>query len=41
MVKGAQRLTLPNPHQSDIGPSLLARLLKQAGITQDEWEGEP
>jgi len=41
MIKGAQRLTLPNPHQSDIGSSLLARLLKQAGITRDEWEGEP
>jgi len=31
-------LTIPNPHRGDIGPKLLAVLLRQAGITRQEWE---
>lgn len=31
-------LTLPNPHQRDIGRELLARILRQAGISRREWE---
>jgi len=38
MVKGNITLRLPNPHQSDIGKDLLARILRQAGITIEEWE---
>ncbi len=38
MVKGNLRLTLPNPHQGEISKELLSRILKQAGISQDEWE---
>lgn len=38
MIRGNVRLTLPNPHQSDIGKGLLARLLSQAGISDEEWE---
>lgn len=38
MVKGNLRLTLPNPHQGEIGKDLLSRILKQAGISRDEWE---
>ena len=38
LVRGTLRLTLPNPHQGDIGPSLLARLLSQAGVPREEWE---
>jgi predicted RNA binding protein YcfA (HicA-like mRNA interferase family) len=38
MVKGNLRLTLPNPHQGEIGRDLLSRILKQAGITREEWE---
>jgi len=37
MVKGNTTLRLPNPHQSDIGRELLARILRQAGIDKDEW----
>lgn len=40
MVRGSQRQALPDPHQGDIGPSLLARIPKQAGIPWDEWEGQ-
>ena len=38
MIKGQLRLTLPNPHQSDIGINLLSKILKQAGISKQEWE---
>jgi predicted RNA binding protein YcfA (HicA-like mRNA interferase family) len=38
MVKGEVRLTIPNPHQGDIGRELLARILRQAGISRQQWE---
>jgi len=38
MLKGTRKLILPNPHRSDISSGLLIRLLRQAGITRDEWE---
>ncbi len=38
MLKGDVTLTLPNPHQSDIGPGLLARILRQAGIARADWD---
>lgn len=41
MVRGELRLPLPNPHQHDISVDLLHRLLKEAGITREEWERLP
>ena len=38
LVRGQLRLTLPNPHQKEISKALLARILKQALISRDEWE---
>jgi predicted RNA binding protein YcfA (HicA-like mRNA interferase family) len=38
MVKGNLTLTIPNPHQKDIGRELLARILRQAGVSKEEWE---
>lgn len=38
MVKGDLRLTLPNPHQEEISRDLLSRILKQAGLSREEWE---
>lgn len=38
MLKGHLRLVLPNPHQGEIGRELLARLLRQARLSRDEWE---
>ena len=38
MVKGSLTLRVPNPHQSDIGMELLARILRQAGIDKGHWE---
>jgi predicted RNA binding protein YcfA (HicA-like mRNA interferase family) len=41
MIRVQTTLTLPNPHQGDIGRELLARILRQAGITREEWEQVP
>jgi predicted RNA binding protein YcfA (HicA-like mRNA interferase family) len=38
LVKGQLRLILPNPHQSEISRDLLARILRQANLTREEWE---
>ena len=38
MVRGSVSVTIRNPHGSDIGPNLLAKVLRQAGVTRDEWE---
>ena len=38
MIQGGITITLPNPHQGDIGREFLARILRQAGISRDEWE---
>lgn len=38
MVKGEQKVYIPNPHSGDIGWHLLARILRQAGISREEWE---
>jgi predicted RNA binding protein YcfA (HicA-like mRNA interferase family) len=37
MTKGNLVLTVPNPHRGDISPDLLIRILKQEGISRDEW----
>jgi hypothetical protein len=38
MIRGDVVLTIPNPHGKDIGVDLLARILKQAGVTRREWQ---
>ena len=38
MVKAEFKLTIPNPHRGDISPNLLARILRQASISKEEWE---
>lgn len=38
MVKENLTLTISNPHQKDIGRELLARILRQAGVSKEEWE---
>lgn len=38
MVRKDMTLTVPNPHKGDIGKDLLARILKQAGISREEFE---
>lgn len=40
MRRGDRRLILPNPHRAEISVALLVRLLRQAGVTREEWLGE-
>lgn len=37
MIKSDLRITIPNPHKKEIGVDLLSRILKQAGISREEW----
>ncbi|WP_366943710.1 type II toxin-antitoxin system HicA family toxin [Methanofollis sp.] len=37
MIKGNLVLTIPNPHNTEIGADLRIRVLKQAGISREEW----
>jgi hypothetical protein len=38
MLKGDLALSVPNPHHGDIGRELPARILRQAGISREQWE---
>ncbi|MBM4430555.1 MAG: type II toxin-antitoxin system HicA family toxin [Chloroflexi bacterium] len=38
MLRGDRRLILSNPHRQEISIDLLARLLRQCGITPEEWQ---
>lgn len=38
MLKGDVVLTIPNPHRGDISIGLLKIILRQAGISRQEWE---
>jgi hypothetical protein len=38
MVRGSLRLVLPNPHRGDLSVNLLVRILRQAGVSREEWE---
>jgi predicted RNA binding protein YcfA (HicA-like mRNA interferase family) len=38
MRRGNVSVTIPNPHAGDIGVGLLARILRQAGVSRMEWE---
>jgi predicted RNA binding protein YcfA (HicA-like mRNA interferase family) len=38
MLRGDHSITVPNPHQSEIGKEFLKKILKQAKISVEEWE---
>jgi predicted RNA binding protein YcfA (HicA-like mRNA interferase family) len=38
MARGEITIRVPNPHHGDIGREFLARILRQAGISKEEWE---
>ena len=40
MRRGELTLIIPNKHEGDIGVGLLKRLLRQAGVSREEWLGE-
>jgi len=37
LIRDSKRLILPNPHQQDISVGLLKRILRQAGVSDEEW----
>jgi predicted RNA binding protein YcfA (HicA-like mRNA interferase family) len=37
MIRGTLKVRIPNPHRKDISRHLLAEILRQAGISQDDW----
>lgn len=39
MVKGKLKLHIPNPHQGDISKELVKEILRQARISDGEWNG--
>jgi len=38
MIKGSQKIRIPNPHGGDISVSLVKEILRQAGISFEEWD---
>jgi predicted RNA binding protein YcfA (HicA-like mRNA interferase family) len=38
MRRGDVRVRIPNPHRGDISRNLLAAILREAGISREEWE---
>jgi predicted RNA binding protein YcfA (HicA-like mRNA interferase family) len=38
MKKGSQKIRIPNPHIEDIGVSLIKEILRQSGISPEEWD---
>ena len=41
MVSGRRKVPIPNAHAGDISLPLLSRILRQAGISREEWERLP
>jgi len=38
MIKESQKIRIPNPHVGDISASLVKEILRQAGISPEEWD---
>lgn len=38
MVRGELKVRIPNPHRSDISKHLVAEILRQAGISNKDWD---
>lgn len=37
MVRGINRVKLPNPHKQEININLLSEILREGGISREEW----
>lgn len=40
MLRGDVTVIIPNPYEGDISVGLLSWLLRQAGVSREEWLGE-
>lgn len=39
LIRGNVTVRIPNPHEGDFSQRLLLRILRQAGISREDWEG--
>jgi len=39
MKRGTLKVIIPNPHHEDISRSLIAKIIRQSGISFSEWDG--
>lgn len=37
MIKDSLKIHIPNPHRNDISKELVVEILRQADISQEEW----
>ena len=37
MIRGINRIKIPNPHKKEIGINLLLEILREGGISREEW----
>ena len=37
MVRGAMKLPIPNPHGGVLGVGIVSEILKETGISREEW----
>ncbi len=38
MAKDELKIRIPNPHESDISKHLVSEILRQAGISHEDWD---
>ncbi len=38
MERGTTKVPLPNPHAGDMSRGVLARILREAGVSRETWE---
>lgn len=38
MQRGDTSIIIPHPHRGDVSRDLVAQILREAGITREEWE---
>jgi len=40
MAKGELKIRISNPHRGDVSKYLLSEILRQAGISNDDWKNK-
>jgi len=37
MIKGQHKIIIPNPHRGGIGVVLIKKIIRQLGLTNEQW----
>jgi hypothetical protein len=37
MIRHKQKIIIPNPHRGDIGAVLIKKIIRQLGLTNEQW----